>query len=313
MKLSQSQFVQSAKKLLLSSLILGAAFQANAETYKHSLGETKIDAVPERVVVLGQGSLDLLDALNIDPIAMPQALLPDYLAKYKADTYTNSGSAKEPNFETIYTLKPDLIIGEGRQIDVYDELEEIAPTYMFVIDDQDYWATTQAHWRSVGKIFDKEAEVEKLIEQTNQNIAKLHQQAQEHPLKTLLIMNNGNKLALFGENSRFSVVFDEFGLTPAQAAPDVKPTGSHGNLISFEYIANAKPDAMLILDREQAIGRSSGNAKKLFTNPLVDTTPAAEANRVVFLDSNAWYLSAGGFQSTNKMIQDVAQLFQPES
>lgn len=63
-------------------------------------------------------------------------------------------------------------------------------------------------------------------------------------------MNNGNNLAMFGENSRFSVIFQEFGFTPAHAQ-NTKPTGPHGNLISFEYIADAKPEAMIILDREK--------------------------------------------------------------
>lgn len=300
------------KKLTLPFVLLVSSLGVQAATYEHSLGTTEIDGVPQRVVILGQGSLDVMNKLGIKPVGLPQALLPEYLSEYKSDEYTNTGSVKEPNFETIYNLKPDLIIAEGRQTEVYKELAEIAPTYMFVIDNQDYWTTTQHHWKVLGQIFDKESEVDALIKETQQSIDHLHQEAQANPMKTLLIMNNGNKLALFGEKSRFSVVYDEFGLT-APPAPEKKATGSHGNLISFEYIANEQPELMLILDREQAIGQSSGKAKTLFANPLVDSTPAAKNKRVIFLDPNAWYLTAGGFTATQKMIADVEKAFQNAS
>ncbi|MEI8597413.1 ABC transporter substrate-binding protein [Vibrio sp. M60_M31a] len=60
-------------------------------------------------------------------------------------------------------------------------------------------------------------------------------------------------------------------------------SGNHGNLISFEYIADAQPEVLLVLDREQAIGQSNGKAKALFDNDLVKSTPAAKNGRVMFL------------------------------
>lgn len=298
-----------SKVLALATLTLSTFFSATsmAKTYTHSLGEIEIDQVPQRVVVLGQGSLDLLDELGVEPVGLVKPLMPHFLSKYTADQYQSVGTLQEPNFEAIFMLKPDLIIAEGRVAKMYDELSQIAPTYMFQIDNKDYWKTTQAHWQTLGDIFNQEQKVAEFIQITDARITQVHQSAQAENLRTLAVMNNGNNLAMFGENSRFSVIFQEFGFTPAHAQ-NTKPTGPHGNLISFEYIADAKPEAMIILDREKAIGRSSGRAEVLFDNPLVHGTPAYQTKHMVFMDPSAWYISAGGYKATHIMIDDVTSM-----
>lgn len=304
-----SQSKALTKVLAVATLALSTLFSATsmAKTYTHNLGTVEINEVPQRVVVLGQGSLDVLDEMGIEPVGLVKPLLPHFLTEYSADKYQSVGSLQEPNFEAIYMLKPDLIIAEGRVAKLYKELSEIAPTYMFQIDNQDYWKTTQEHWTNLGEIFGKQDKVAELIETTDARITQVHQAAQSEKLRTLAVMNNGNNLAMFGEKSRFSIIFQEFGFIPAHAQ-NTKPTGTHGNLISFEYIADAKPEAMIILDREQAIGRSSGRAEALFDNALVHGTPAYQANHMVFMDPSAWYISAGGYKATHIMIDDVSSM-----
>ncbi|MEF1228022.1 ferric anguibactin-binding protein, partial [Vibrio fortis] len=71
------------------------------------------------------------------------------------------------------------------------------------------------------------------------------------------------------------------------------------------YIADAKPEVIYVLDREQAIGRSEGRAKQLFDNALVAETPAAKLDNIVFIDSSAWYLAGGGVTATQRMLKDI--------
>ena len=118
-------------------------------------------------------------------------------------------------------------------------------------------------------------------------------------------MNNGSNLASFGADSRYSLVYDELGFKPASSQNVPTKVGRHGNLVSFEYIADAKPDVMLVLDREQAIGQSQGKAQALFDNKLVASTPAAEHKKVVFVNSSAWYLASGGIHATEIMLNDI--------
>ncbi|MCA0936813.1 siderophore ABC transporter substrate-binding protein [Vibrio alginolyticus] len=302
-------FGKTSLRVATSALLLALVpFGTMAKTYQHSMGSVEINDVPKRVVVLGYGSLDYVDALGITPVGVPKTLLPTTLEKYKGDSVVNTGSVIEVNFETLFTLKPDLIIAEGRMANSYKDLKDIAPTYMFEIDTKDYWKTTQTHWRVLGDIFNKEERAEQLIADVQAQIEQLHTKVAANPPRALTVSNSGNNLAMFGPDSRFSFVYNEAGFATSSSDNVKTKAGKHGNLISFEYIADAQPEVLLVLDREQAIGRSNGKAKALFDNELIKSTPAEKNNRVMFIDPAAWYLTAGGYQSTQTMIKELNQV-----
>ncbi|MEF1291336.1 ABC transporter substrate-binding protein, partial [Vibrio sp. M260118] len=108
--------------------LLSHSVVAQSLTVEHPMGKTTLEAEPKRVVVLGMDTLDVLDNLNIEPVGVVKSPMPSYLNKYQDDKYTAAGSLFEPDFETIFTLKPDLIIASNRSSESYDELSKIAPT-----------------------------------------------------------------------------------------------------------------------------------------------------------------------------------------
>lgn len=271
-------------------------------TVEHIRGTTQVKQLPQRVVVVGgHGSLDVLNRLGIEPVGVVTQMLPEYLKKYSAAAPV--GSMKEVDFEKIFTLNPDLIIAESRVIESYPMLSKIAATVMYTVDNTNYWADTQKNWRMLGEIFNKGNEVETIITQTQSQLDEIKKQVSDKNLTTLALMNNGNNVSMFGDKSRFAVVFDEFGFKQARTSETQNP---HGNLISFEFIADAQPDVIFVLDREAAIGMSSGKAQSLFDNVLIKSTPAYQHNRIIYLDSNAWYLTIAGMDATQTMINDMA-------
>ncbi|CAK2699185.1 iron complex transport system substrate-binding protein [Vibrio crassostreae] len=293
--------------VLASSLMMTA--QAETVTIEHVKGTAQFDEVPQRVVVLGFGSLDVLDKIGVKPVGAPHSLMPDYLTSYK-DTTANTGSLSEPDFEAIYMLKPDVIIAENRMLKVYDKLAQIAPTIMFSIEGDKYWADAQQNWRALGQLFDKQAEVEAIITETQDSIAAVNDKVTSGETTAMMLMNNGNNIAMFNKGSRFSIIFDDFGYVESKSATVAPIKGTHGNLISFEYIADAKPEVLYVLDREKAIGKSEGRAQQLFDNPLVAATPAAQQGNIVYLDSSAWYLAGGGVTAIHRMLGDIERTIQ---
>ncbi|USD67320.1 ABC transporter substrate-binding protein [Vibrio sp. SCSIO 43136] len=289
---------------LVCILALGFVTAANAVTVEHIAGKTTINKVPQRIAVLGHGSLDLLNYLEIQPVGALHSLLPSYLKKYESTT-VNTGSFHEPDFEALYTLKPDLIIVENRMVHLYEEISKIAPAVMFYVEDGEYWKNTQKNWRMLGKVLGREDDIEAKISATSKLISKASSQAKEQQLKALMLMNSGGNISMYNQGSRFSLVFDEFGFTDSSTT--FKPTVNrpHGNLISFEYIKDAQPEVIFILDREQAIGLSEDKAKQQFNNALIKSTPASKNDKIVFIDPNAWYLTAGGITATDNIIKDV--------
>ncbi|TQQ68818.1 siderophore ABC transporter substrate-binding protein [Vibrio cholerae] len=289
-----------------AALGLLAAFAAQAETVtiEHRLGKTTLEQKPQRVVVIGVGALDAIDSFGIEPVAVSKFDgTPDYLAKYKSDKYPSAGSLFEPDFETIYTQKPDLIVIGPRASKSYDELSKIAPTIVFAAEaDQGYWESTQQQWRNLGKVFAIEPEVEAKIEQVDAQFKSIMQYNQQHKSDAMLVMSSGGNLTTFGANSRFSSVYKDFGFS--ETVP-VSKESSHGDLISFEYIREHNPKTLLVVDRDKVVTKGETNIRQTFENDLVKATTAYKNGHIAYLDVNAWYIAISGVKATEQMVADM--------
>ena len=106
------------------------------------------------VVVFDYGFLDTLDALGVDVSCSVSSSLPKYLSKYADEaTYKNAGALKEPDFEAISLMEPDVIFISDRQADAYEELSKIAPTVYVGVDNTDYVNSFKANTELAGTNF----------------------------------------------------------------------------------------------------------------------------------------------------------------
>jgi iron complex transport system substrate-binding protein len=264
----------------------------------------KIKKNPKKVVVFDMGSLDTLDKLGVDVTALPKQVVPKYLSKYEGDKYENVGGLKEPNFEKIAEIKPDLIIIQSRQSDAFDEFSEIAPTILMDVDTANYMESFKKNATTLGEIFDKEDEVKKELAAIDQKVDALKKQAKELKQNGLMIMANDSKMTAFGAKSRYGLIHDVFGITPADQK--LEPSDKHGQSISYEYMVKTNPDYLFVIDRGAAIGEET-SAKQLVENDYVKSVKAVKNNHVVYLNSDMWYLSGGGLESLTAMIDEVKQ------
>lgn len=271
-------------------------------TIAHELGETPVKKNPEKVVVFDFGILDTLDQLNIDVAAIPQATIPSYLEKYESDDYENVGSLKEPDFETIANIDPDLIIISGRQSSLYDELSELGPTIFLGVDTMDYMDSFKENMDVIGEVFEKEAEMEQALAELDGQIDALYDKATEQSASALIILANDDKINAYGPQSRFGLIHDVFGLTPVDEDIEIS---THGMNVSFEYVMERDPDYLYVIDRGAAIGEES-SAKQIVENKLVEQTTAYENDQIVYLHPDYWYLSGGGLASVSKMVEEVS-------
>src|SRR5699024_4100862 len=114
-------------------------------TVANELEETEVEKNPEKVVVFDLGALGSLDELDVEVAGVPQNNMPTYLDKYESDEYENVGSLKEPDFEKIAEIDPDVILISGRQSDLYEQLEELAPTVSVGVDTSEYMDSFKAN------------------------------------------------------------------------------------------------------------------------------------------------------------------------
>ncbi|QQE74748.1 siderophore ABC transporter substrate-binding protein [Brevibacillus composti] len=281
----------------------GAQTPAAAEelTIKHELGETKVKKNPQKVVVFDFGTLDTLEKLGVEVAALPKTSIPKYLEKFKDDKYANVGSLKEPDFEKINEIKPDLIIISGRQSAMYEEFQKIAPTIYLGVDTARYMDSFTENTKIIGQIFGKEAEVDQALAKINEEIKQLHDKASASGKQALIILANDGKVSAYGPNSRFGILHDVFGFAPVDKNIEVS---THGQSISFEYIVEKDPDYLFVVDRGVVAGGQS-SAKNVVENELVSKTKAYKDGHIVYLNPDFWYLSGGGLISVEEMVKEV--------
>ncbi|EGQ25148.1 iron chelate ABC superfamily ATP binding cassette transporter, binding protein [Sporosarcina newyorkensis 2681] len=276
------------------------AEESKEVTIKHELGETTLEKNPEKVVVFDFGTLDTLDELGVEVAGLPQTNVPGYLSKYEDEKYENLGSLKEPDFEAIHALKPDVIFISGRQSDLYDQFTEIAPTIFTGVDTSRYMDSFKENMETIATIFDKEDEMKTELNDVDASIEGIKAKTAELDSNALIILGTEGKVSAYGPSSRFGIIHDVFGFKPADEGIEVS---THGQNITFEYILETNPDILFIIDRDAAIG--DGSAKDSIENDLVKKTNAFKNDKMIYLNGEYWYLSGGGLQSFKEMVKEV--------
>lgn len=279
------------------------ASKATTITVEHASGTTEnVPVAPEKVFTFDLGVLDTMDALGVEPAGVPEAAYPKSLEKYSADSYAKIGSLKEPDFEAVSAGAPDLIIISGRTAGAYGELSKIAPTIDLSVDEAKPMESFAEQTETLGRIFNKESDVEEKLAALNVTIDETKAKAKDAG-KGLIVLTSGGEVTAYGAGSRFGIIHDVLGVTPAA---DVKNKGTHGEAVSFEYIRDTNPDILYVINRDTAIGSEVAAADPTLDNELVKATKAAKNNKVIALDPASWYLVGYGLNNVQAMADAVA-------
>lgn len=292
--------------LKLNTLALCAApFAAWAEdvSVKTYSGPVNAPLAPETVVALDLAAIDTLNALGVMVDGVPAFTPPAYLAP-AMDGVATVGSLFEPDLESLAVMAPDLIIAGGRSQRAVEPLSEIAPTI-----DMTIWEDAVAQGRdriiAYGTIFDKEAEAAELVARYDAAIAAA-QEAVAGKGAGLILLTNGGTVSAYGDDSRFGWIHQATGLP--EAFPEVNAE-THGESVSFEFIAEVNPDWLIVIDRAAAIGQEGEAAAVTLDNPLVAGTNAGQSGQIIYLDSAALYLASGGAQSVQIILGQITDAF----
>ena len=125
-------------------------------------------------------------------------------------------------------------------------------------------------------------------------------------VNALITLTNEGGVSAYGAVSRFGIIHNSFGFLEADSNLEAS---THGNKVSFEYIADLNPDYIFVVDRGAVVG-GEGTAKSTMDNELINSTDAAKNGNIVYLDAALWYTATGGFTSTLKMIDEVSSAIQ---
>ncbi|MDX5359071.1 MAG: siderophore ABC transporter substrate-binding protein [Rhodobacterales bacterium] len=278
------------RTLAALSVALAAALPGQAETYDHAQGSINLSGVPQRVLVFDVAALDTLTALGVAPAGVPSGRLPAYMADRVADDVPRVGTQFEPDIEASFAARPDLIIVGGRSSAKYADVAKLAPAIDLTVPRDGYLAGARRNVEMLGRMFDRQAEAAALLARYDAEVAALREVAPKAG-RVLVMLTSGGRMSAHGPGSRFGVIHDDYGLTPAATGMD---TGTHGQAISPEFIATTNPDWLLVVDRDAAIGREGEGAAALLDNELVHKTTAWQKGQILYLDAAAWYVAPAG-------------------
>ncbi|WP_136636045.1 siderophore ABC transporter substrate-binding protein [Pseudooceanicola onchidii] len=285
----------------LLSLGLAAPVLADPVTFATATGDMTLENRPERIVALDVSAIDTITALGVIPTGVVAPLYVDYLPQVAGAAKV--GSFFEPDMEAIAALAPDVIVVGPRSAAMADALSRIAPVADMSVG-TDALADGKARLEAFGQMLGKVDEAAALSDALDAKLADLRARVESTGGDALILMTNGPKLSVFGPDSRFGWLHTEVGF--GQAVQGIAEN-RHGEAVSFEYIAEADPETLLVVDRAAAIGGGDQAARATLDTPLVQDTRAAKAGRIIYLSPAELYISTGGIQSLNRTIDEVSE------
>ena len=278
-------------------------------TIEHPLGTTVVTQLPQRVVAFDMSELDTLDQLGAPVVGIAKDYVTSFLTRYRDDTnVADVGSTIQPNLERLHALKPDLILISPLQAHSYKELSQIAPT---VYDDVvltnkkgNLIETAKAHLTLLGRILDKPELARQKVAEMDAKVEQTSQVTAGRPEKALIVLHNNGAFTSYGVKSRYGFVFDTLGVKPAST--DIE-AGLHGQPISNEFIQQADPDILYVIDRTAVMEHRPALDLKSLDNPLLRKTKAWNNGRVIFVDAQTWYLCTASVTCLNRMADEVVE------
>ncbi len=282
---------------------------ASEITVTTAQGEVTIPSQPERVVVIEHGILDTIDTLGAGDavVGVPHHAIPTSLDHFATST-ANTGTLFEPDYEAINAAAPDLIIVGGRSAPTLPEMQKIAPT----IDLSFNWGTQgfidsfETNTTAIGQIFGAEEQAAAAITEVTEHAQEISATAADAGAG-LVIMTSAGEVSAYGpsEEGRYDFVYNLLGITPAI---DQVGIDTHGDAVSFEFIADLDPDMLIVLDRDAAIGEQSEAAAAVLDNDLVNGTSAVKNEKVLYVNTENWYMSFGGITSIQGIFDEIESL-----
>ncbi|KMW56202.1 Iron compound ABC transporter, periplasmic iron compound-binding protein [Candidatus Rhodobacter oscarellae] len=288
---------------IFASALAAAPALAETITIDTYTGPVEVEAQPAKIAVFDIGALDTLDALGVNVSGVVGPLFVDYVTDTAEDA-DKVGSLFEPDYEAIAGGDYDLLIAAGRSSRVAPDLAKIAPTIdMTILDDTVGEGLDRLD--AYGEIFGKQDEAAALRADFDVALSDA-KEAVAGQGNALIVMTNGPTVSAYGASGRFGWLHTALDLP--EAVVEVEQA-THGEAISFEFIREANPDILIVVDRAAAVGKDAEAAATTLDNALVQETNAWQSGKVIYLDPAPLYIARGGIQSMIGTLGEITAAF----
>ena len=272
----------------------------------------------DKVVIFDLGVASTFKALGLEenimglPKGENNASLGDTIADtYESEDYVNLGGLKEPDYEALAALDPEIIMIHGRQSNsaVISELEKAAPNAEIIhvaADNSNYFEDVKEMTMFIGEMYDVQDKAQELVDDLDSKLAEVNEKVAASELPMLFVQTNGGNLSFHGVGGRYDFLYNDFGFTSAgEQEESEEATDGHGNEISFEFIAETNPGLILLMDRGAAVSEGEATSSDVLENEVTSGVDAIEEDNVYELNPQNWYLNAGGYLTALAQVEEI--------
>ena len=268
-------------------------------------GQVELSGQPERVVVLDEGALDVTLSVGVSPVATLAVRggtdVADYLQSYVQQPIDIVGTVREPNLESIFKLRPDLILAPATLPDtLYKKLVRIAPTVVppenNVYED---WTKTA---RLYAQALDKEAELDEQLAQLNTEYEALASEWSQPYSVSVVRWNPQGPILMSGQLFTGQLI-KKAGLSTLELA-DSFTNRPHSDTLSLENLIQVDADWLLLASINADGKQALEEARK---QPAFQQLKAAQEGAVHVVDGQIWS-SGYGPLAAKVILQDLQQL-----
>lgn len=278
---------------------------------KHNAGKAVIPDDVETVVALEYSFVDALVELDMEVAGIADdgdrnnliQPLRDHVGDYKS-----VGSRLEPDLDKIKEVQPQLIIAdENRHSEIYDQLEEIAPTLLLRSFNADYNENIDV-FRIIGYAVSKESEAQKRLEQHEETMKANNDKITiDKSIETLPVVVSERGVTAHGLKSHMSSLLDvlDFKLSLTQELEESVPEYMNGDYLEFTYdqLAELNPQRLILMVADE----NEDSVQSLKDSDIWHNLDAVKNNRVHFTDRELWAKSRG-LISTEQLVDDMSNL-----
>lgn len=270
----------------------------------------------DKVAIYDLGVASTFKALGIEEniIGLPKgdnnASLSEANKVFESGEYANLGGLKPDEFETLAELQPEVIMIHGRQSNsqTVDEMKAAAPDAEIVFvaaDNNNYFQDIMEMTEFLGEMYDVQDKADELVADMQNKLDEVNKTVTEADKDMLFIQTNGGDLSFHGEGGRYGFLHNDIGFTSAGEQNEDETTDSHGNQVSFEFIAETDPSVMLVMDRGAAVSSGESTPVDVVKNDVTSGVDAIENNNIIELDPQSWYLNSGGYLSGMAQLEEI--------
>jgi iron complex transport system substrate-binding protein len=267
-------------------------------TVTHFMGETVVEADPQRIIVIGTGQLDVMLTLGLMPVGAVQrdgaAIVQPYLVESYPEladqlaAVVSVGTNSAVNYEAIAALQPDLILDNGgAEAEGADLLAAIAPTVIT--------AGTGVNWKQdfllIASAVGRSDVAEQFMQDYDARAGAMAASVAGDPPTASFVRFNVARARMFGVPSFAGSIAWDAGID----RPVSQQFDSTSEDLSEEQIALIDADWIFYSIQ----GAPDETPADLFTSsPLWATLAAIEGGHVTVVPDDPWYLSAGPTAAT---------------